>query len=266
MASHPNPKVHEVYRGLTRSALHGPEWFGGARFIPERLEIPLRWRKPRRVFVNSMSDLFHEDIKSDQIASIFCTMRRARRHTFQALTKRAARMRAWYATGNANWPALPNLWLGVSVESRDHIDRIDLLRETPAAVRWISCEPLLGSLGDIDLTGIDWVVVGGETGPGARPMHPDWVREIRDQCEAQGVRFFFKSWGAWAQSENLDFDPIKHNCHEVCLSINGQQYTDSLNTLECHTINGGFMTLVGKRHSGRSLDGRTWDQYPEEMR
>jgi protein gp37 len=155
------------------------------------LDLPLGWRKPQAVFVNSMSDLFHEDVPDAFIRLVFDVMRRASWHTFQVLTKRAERLDS--LAGALEWP--PNVWMGVSVEARDYLDRLDRLRRTPARVRFVSFEPLLDALGTIDLDGIHWVIVGGESGPRARPMHPSWVTEIRDQSLAARVPFFFKQWG-----------------------------------------------------------------------
>ncbi len=155
------------------------------------LDIPLRWRKPRLVFVNSMSDLFHKDVPTPFIQRVFRTMEQAPQHTFQILTKRADRLRE--VAPQLPWPE--NVWMGVSVESADYLDRIDDLRTVPANVRFLSLEPLLGPLTEIDLTGIGWVIVGGESGPGARLIAPEWVRHLRDACAADGVPFFFKQWG-----------------------------------------------------------------------
>ncbi|MCG8433518.1 MAG: phage Gp37/Gp68 family protein [Gammaproteobacteria bacterium] len=158
---------------------------------PDALGIPLRWRKPRRVFVNSMSDLFHDDVPFEFICRVFETMRQATRHKFQVLTKRPKRM-----LDVSHWLPWPvHIWAGVSVESSRFVERIDRLRRVPAAVRFLSLEPLLEPLGDLDLSGIDWVIVGGESGPGARPMQTEWVRDIRTQCAMQSVPFFFKQWG-----------------------------------------------------------------------
>ena len=155
------------------------------------LELPLTWKKPQTVFVNSMSDLFHKEVPDAFIRRVFDVMSRASWHTFQVLTKRAERMKT--LGRNLEWP--DNVWAGVSVESRDYLQRIDHLRCVPARVRFISFEPLLKSLAEIDLTAIDWVIVGGESGPGARSMEESWVVEIREQCLAAGVPFFFKQWG-----------------------------------------------------------------------
>ncbi len=166
------------------------------RLVPDKLAEPLRWRKPRRVFVNSMSDLFHEEVPSQFVHKVFRTMRLADWHTFQILTKRAGRMREVLSDLAASEAVADHVWLGVSVEDRKHgLPRIEELRRTPARVRFLSVEPLLEDLGPIDLTGIHWVIVGGESGPGARPMKPDWVVGVRERCSAAGVPFFFKQWG-----------------------------------------------------------------------
>lgn len=187
---------------------------------PERLELPLRWKRPRSIFVNSMSDLFHADVPSKFIGEVFDTMRRAEWHTFQILTKRPERVVAL----SPSLPWSPNIWMGTSVENQRFTTRIDDLRRTGAAVKFLSCEPLLGPL-QLRLAGIDWVIVGGESGPGARPMRADWARDIRTQCEAARVAFFFKQWGA-------------HDEHGV---------------------------RVGKSRAGRILDGRTWDAMPARV-
>lgn len=155
------------------------------------LQLPLRWAKPRRVFVNSMSDLFHEDVPSPYITLVFRTMAAATRHSFQVLTKRPERVVE--LAPRLPWP--PNVWLGTSIERADYAFRSTLLRRVPASVRFLSVEPLLGPIPRLPLTGIDWVILGGESGPGARPMDPRWARSIRDQCVARGVPFFFKQWG-----------------------------------------------------------------------
>ena len=157
----------------------------------DALEAPLHWRKPRRVFVNSMSDLFHEDVPFEFIERVFDVMLRAEQHQFQILTKRS-RLLSRYAP-RLIWP--PNVWMGVSVESEAYAHRIDHLRSVGAVIRFVSLEPLLGPVLNLDLSRIDWVIVGGESGPGARPMKGEWVLDIRDQCIATGVPFFFKQWG-----------------------------------------------------------------------
>ncbi len=155
------------------------------------LEAPLKWKKPQMIFVNSMSDLFHSKVPLAFIKKVFSVMRQGDYHCFQVLTKRARRA-ARVAPG-LPWP--DNVWMGVTVESADYAARIDDLRRIPARVRFLSMEPLLGPMPGLNLAGIDWVIVGGESGPGARPMHPDWVRDIRGQCAEAGVAFFFKQWG-----------------------------------------------------------------------
>lgn len=157
----------------------------------DRLEEPLRWKKPQMIFVNSMSDLFHEDLQLDFIRRVFDTMRRASWHHFQVLTKRSERVAE--LAGKIDWPE--NVWLGVSVETQKYFFRIEHLRTVPAKVRFLSLEPLLGALPNLPLDGIHWVIVGGESGPGARPMRESWVLEIKSQCLSAGVPFFFKQWG-----------------------------------------------------------------------
>ena len=159
---------------------------------PDRLDLPLRWRRPRLIFVNSMSDLFHPDVPTEFIQSVFDTMQRANHHTYQILTKRPDRA----ATLSSDLPWLPHIWLGTSVENQVFTARIDQLRRTGAMVKFISCEPLLGPLA-LNLEGIDWLIAGGESGARARPMDPRWVESIKDQCERAAVPFFFKQWGAF---------------------------------------------------------------------
>ncbi len=179
------------------------------------LELPRIWKKPQVVFVNSMSDLFHQDVPMDFIQRVFAVMNECPQHTFQVLTKRSQRL----STMHGKLPWSVNIWMGVSVEDRTTKHRIDDLRNTPAAIRFLSVEPLLESLGTLNLDSIHWVVVGGESGPGARRMDPEWVIEIRDQCVSAGVAFFFKQWGG-----------------------------------------------VHKKKYGRELEGRTWDEMPDDQR
>jgi protein gp37 len=157
----------------------------------DRLDKPLRWRRPRMIFVNSMSDLFHERVPFDFVERVFGVMAAADHHVFQILTKRHERL-AELAPA-LTWP--PNVWMGVSIENRRWVTRADYLREVPAAVRFISAEPLLGPLDELDLEGIDWVIVGGESGAHPRPMNVEWARALREQCQEAGVAFFFKQWG-----------------------------------------------------------------------
>jgi protein gp37 len=157
----------------------------------DSLEDPLKWTKPQMIFVNSMSDLFHKDVPLEFIQAVFDVIRRAHWHTFQVLTKRAERLSELDPL--LTWP--DNLWMGVSVENQDYTFRIDRLRQTHAKTKFLSLEPLLGAIPHMNLTGINWVIVGGESGPGARPIQPEWVTDIRDQCLAAKVPFFFKQWG-----------------------------------------------------------------------
>jgi len=185
------------------------------RLVPEKLAEPLRWSRPKTVFVNSMSDLFHKDVPDEYIEAVVRVMQLADWHTYQVLTKRSERMQELLQTKLGDSSKLPHIWWGVSVENRRHgLPRIEHLRSAPAGVRFLSVEPLLEDLGPIDLGGIDWVIVGGESGRGARPMNPEWVRSIRDQCRAAGVPFFFKQWGgfnkkiAGRELDGLTYDDI----------------------------------------------------------
>lgn len=268
----------QPYEGLIAS---GGQWNGQIKLIPEKLEEPLRWTKPRKVFVNSMSDLFHENVPDEFIDQVFAVMAQCPQHIFQVLTKRPKRMLNYFmrcglvgasndladlTTGN--WP-LPNVWLGVSVEDQETAnERIPYLQKCPAAVRWLSIEPLIDSIDFFEcsnhwyqnnytpwrnapiLADIDWVVVGGESGPHARPMNPEWVRTIRDQCKPANVPFFFKQWGEWlpgeapAAPENEDY---------AIFAGKGYRFEG-----------GQWMDRVTKKKAGRTLDGQIWDQYPSQ--
>ncbi len=304
-------KAGAKYAGLTTPSKAGPVWNGTVRLDDGALDQPLRWKRPRRIFVNSMSDLFHEDLPFAEVARVFeiiCgAIRLGRGHVFQILTKRPERMSEYFDWARADSDAAricpaywPGVWFGVSVEDQRRADeRINILLNLPVSLRWISAEPLLGPL---DLTrvnygvhddfkdcgghpdpyfpidsvgvgytdalrgrylggtrtpdgkepdegwevgftmpGIDWVVAGGEPGPGARPMHPDWVRGLRDQCEAAGVPFLFKQWGEWSPGVRCDRpNAIPHRFED-----------------------GTLMGRHGKKSAGRLLDGRAWDDYPE---
>jgi protein gp37 len=324
---------------------------------PEKLEEPLRWRKPQMVFVCSMGDLFHEDVPDDYIDRVFAVMALCPQHVFQLLTKRPERMRAWFKRfdaigesvlgdspvgawlngpygslldlarelpgGNENWRQippeyedghcinrgywfwigdepmqkiipwpLPNLWLGVTAEDQRRADkRIPLLLQTPATVRFVSVEPMLGPVElansdhnylegwetgleheygcpgvgpyceshcpvsvQVQTPKIDWVIVGGETGPGARPIHPDWARGLRDQCQAAGVPFFFKSWGEWAQIPHIYISDS-----DIGLSVNGDRH----GYCSIHDKNCATMRRVGKKAAGRLLDGVGYSEMPE---
>jgi protein gp37 len=174
-------------------AARNPNYTNGFELTlqPQMLTRPLEWKSPKRIFVNSMSDLFHDDVPVDYIKRVFAVMNEAKWHQYQILTKRAERLQELSPV----LPWAPHIWMGVSVESEAYLPRIDCLRRTGAHVKFLSVEPLLGPLHRLTLDGIDWVIVGGESGPGARPMNPEWVTEIRDQCLQAGVAFFFKQWG-----------------------------------------------------------------------
>lgn len=282
----------QPYAGLAQLTQSGPRWTGEVRFISEHLTDPLRWQRPRKIFVNSMSDLFHEALSDERIARVFAVMGLAFQHTFQVLTKRAERLPligterfqglvreatrehprwlipAEKGTGHRfSWP-LPNVWIGVSVEDQKTADqRIPHLLKVPARVRFLSMEPLLGpvdlkrwlwnyvptsempgwALNDGFLDGyelagnLQWVIAGGESGPGARPSHPNWFRSLRDQCQAASVPFFFKQWGAWGEAPG----------HEGSCSLGGGR-----------SVQVEDMARIGKKAAGRVLDGRTWDEMP----
>lgn len=183
------------------------------RLVPEKLMDPLTWRRPRRIFVNSMSDLFHPDVPDKYVSAVFEVMRLANWHVFQILTKRPERMRDYCLDQQADLSDVDHIWLGVSVEDRKYgVPRMSPLRETPAGIRFLSIEPLLEDLGEIDLEGIDWVIVGGESGPGARPMQEQWVKRIRDICQDSSVPFFFKQWGGVRKKKRgRDLDGRTHD-------------------------------------------------------
>ncbi len=362
------------YEGLTRILNGRPQWTGKVRLVPEVLNQPLRWKKPRKVFVNSMSDLFHEDVPDSFIDKVFAVMALCPQHTFQVLTKRAKRMREysssglavrvqnavdnlepdglWTFPGHEPWVIsdfehdaggdwLSNVWLGVSVEDQATADeRIPLLLETPAAVRWISAEPLLAALDvrqwisgcyecgatcglrlasrpDIerceecgeectsetvptvsegcpqcsgpletvfpdcnhfmvyqhpDTACLDWVVAGGESGPNARPSHPDWLRTLRNQCTAAGVPYFFKQWGEWSPNDPGEIILCRDTAgmlpggdtqylsdgYDIPMDNDARLEASGDVRLDGRTL----MHRVGKRAAGRQLDGREWSEYP----
>ncbi|MDE0397154.1 MAG: phage Gp37/Gp68 family protein [Candidatus Poribacteria bacterium] len=186
-----------AYEGLAKNTKAGPRWTQKVILVPELLNAPLKWKKPRRIFVNSMSDLFHEKVELSDIQKVFAVMEKADRHQFQVLTKRAKRLLEF----NSKLPWPPNVWMGVSVEDKHVTDRIDALRQTDAHIKFLSLEPLLGALPNLELDGIDWVIVGGESGPGAREMEKKWVIDIREQCADADVAFFFKQWGGKRKSK-----------------------------------------------------------------
>lgn len=183
----------EKYQGLTRKTGGRAKWTGKVVIDPKSLANPTMWSKPRRVFVNSMSDLFHSEVPADFIRQVWTVMKKTPRHTYQILTKRPDVMADVLTRGD--FPVLTNVWLGTSVEDSRVLDRLDDLRKVPAAIRFVSLEPLIGSVAGADLTDIHWAIVGGESGPGARQMDPRWVDEIETICRRSGTAFFFKQWG-----------------------------------------------------------------------
>ena len=269
----------QPYAGLTNE--HG-RWNGTVRVVRDALDQPRRWRKPRRIFVNSMSDLFHESLPYDVILAIFTVMASpdCRRHTLQVLTKRPERA----AELASRLPWAPNIWLGTSVENQAAADeRIPHLLRVPARVRFLSCEPLIGP---VDLSAwfggepvccgrpvedtdgpaccgcpepsgpdIHWVIAGGESGPRARPMHPEWARGLRDQCVAAGVPYFFKQWGEWAH------DPLDVGHPYMTMHEDPRHNERNVVTWVC-SCKTAPMVRVGKARAGRELDGRTWDEVP----
>ncbi|MDP9267286.1 MAG: phage Gp37/Gp68 family protein [Acidobacteriota bacterium] len=322
----------QAYEGLAELKIIGqgtpaehtaPHWTGRVRLVPEHLADPIRWKKPRRIFVNSMSDLFHEKLPFETIAKVFAVMALSPQHTFQVLTKRPQRMLEFFTWArDIAWPKLfpwdvpdygveanvvlqflsdaeagiavskdedppawplPNVWLGVSVEDQESADaRIPLLLNMPAAVRWISAEPLLGPIilkerdqpevnvdwlrgfdgGEPAIPGLDWVVGGGESGPGARPMHPAWALALRDQCRAAKVAFFFKQWGAW---QPIEYRQGRKPYLKISVPMPSTM-KPSTREIVFHAGEPAFavnMLRVGKHAAGRLLDGREWNQYPE---
>jgi protein gp37 len=187
----------DKYKGLTLKRGKRIIWKGNVREDTKALEAPYRWRKPRKVFVNSMSDLFHEGVSEEFIEAVWQVMRDTPRHHYQVLTKRPDVMRKFVESREGE--PLPNVWLGTSVEDDRVVERINELRKTPAVIRFISFEPLIGSVGEVDLDGIDWSIVGGESGHQARPIKEAWIDEIYEQCQRDGSTFFFKQWGAWGK-------------------------------------------------------------------
>lgn len=315
--------------GLTRQSRGGPVWTGEVRFNESMLDLPLRWKRPRKIFVCAHGDLFHENVPFEWIDRVYAVMALCPQHTFQVLTKRPQRMLDYLINGqsrhgvarqalkhtgrrhpgghdcdpevcNATFP-LPNVWLGVSVENQAAADeRIPLLLAAPAAVRWISAEPLLGPVslrwtdyahraqglsyrqylertGSINeyeaLRKIDWVVVGGESGHGARPMHPDWVRRLRDQCADAGVAFLFKQWGNFhittvgPKGNTQAPIPLDANFGKLQLAMRGTETflrPAPETTVDIVFAEGNVIAVPGdKRQTGRTLDGALHDGYPE---
>jgi protein gp37 len=318
------------YVGLTVASRSGPVWNGQVRLHDGPIDQPIRWRKPRGIFVNSMSDLFHEDLPDEDIDRVFAIMALAPQHTFQVLTKRTDRARQYLSPARAHpvglaaldevfrivskhphsdvgkgcmlegdiphlkvWP-LPNVWLGASVEDQARADeRIPDLLATPAAVRFLSCEPLLGpvNIGPWHLTPanghrarIDWLIVGGESGRDARPMHPDWARSLRDQCASARVPFFFKQWGEWAPASDDEIpERFGAACDAFrCMCSNGFFGEMALGSAFLHkpraypqcfpngadgdaSCTSAILRRLGKKRAGRLLDGREWNEFPKPV-
>jgi len=222
--------------------------------VQKELEKPLRWKKPKRIFWQSMGDLFHDDVPFPLVEKIFHDIlwELPREHDHIFLTKRPKRMKAFFEwTDHARF--CENVWIGVTVCTQDEEWKISKLLQIDAAVRFVSFEPLLGPV-EIPDFGIDWVICGGESGPGARPCHPDWVRSLRDQCQASGTPFFFKQWGEWA--EFIDNGPLPKNCNYV--GIDGSVRIGDPDDID-HDV---CMGRVGKKSAGRLLDGREWSEFP----
>ncbi|KXD05191.1 DUF5131 family protein [Pseudomonas aeruginosa] len=213
----------EKYSGLTRLKGKRTVWNGKITEDHDALSIPYRWRKPRKIFVNSMSDLFHEKVSDDFILKVWNVMRETPHHNYQILTKRPERMADMLTKYIRE--VLPNVWLGTSIEEQETAQRVFHLKKTPAQIRFISFEPLIGSVGEIDLSGIDWAIVGGESGSFARPIKEEWIDEIHEQCIEYGTAFFFKQWGTWGK------DNIRRS----------------------------------KKANGREYRGRTWDEMPVKL-
>ncbi|WP_155054535.1 phage Gp37/Gp68 family protein [Streptomyces blattellae] len=320
--SNPHSKIAAAFAGTTERNEDGIDWTGKVNLLGDRLDQPLHWKKPAKIFVNSMSDLFHDAVPDDFIVAVFARMWWSPQHTFQVLTKRHGRMRSLvprieqclrkmghdlelvHVPTPLRWP-LPNVWLGVSVESQQWADiRIPALLDTPAAVRFLSCEPLLGP---VDLTRIaagskqqpemvydalnqrygvpgrwqamssarvDWVIVGGESGRRARPMHPDWARSVRDQCGAADVPFFLKQHGEWqplgplyGDLEDTDDGHMEAIHLEAVEGKRVIQLESSGYIAEGHQPGDSrtwLMARVGKGAAGRELDGRTHDAFPRD--
>ena len=236
------------------------------RLVPEKLEDPLRWTKPRRIFVNSLSDLFHHGIRDEYIEQVCDAMLKADWHIYQVLTKRADRMASLLHDRLRESAKAPHIWWGVSVEERFYaITRIAALTAANPANAFVSAEPLLEDIGKLDLSGIGWVIVGGESGHRARPMHPQWARNIRDQCVAAGVPFFFKQWGEWGIC--TDQDVRRNSSLGRSMAKGGDLRWMGILGYTCppnaHPANDCYaMARVGKRAAGRLLDGREHNELP----
>jgi len=315
-------KMHKRLQGI-KPEKYAHDFLEGAFPYQPDLLLPFKWKKPRMVFLNSMSDLFHRNIPFDFIDKVFAIMGLTRQHTYQILTKRPERMLEYFSVendfdlydrwndaaidlltefnhdwhGDFNTISLPNVWLGTSVENQKTADeRIPFLIQVPAAVRFLSCEPLLGSIdlqkifnlksdrlnSELDsLRGINrvtdihfeettehlirrlhWIIAGGESGHGARPMHPEWVRSLRDQSQAVGVAFFFKQWGEWFPASQ-DWKLKVHEYHSKAIAEDGGAWNTAwdLETWGARNFSNNFK--LGKKRSGRLLDGREWNEFPK---
>lgn len=261
-----NCYAEKMHRRLMHIAPHKytTPFLSGVQAHDDELLKPLGWKKPRRVFVNSMSDLFHDDVDFTFIIKVFVIMAACPQHTFQILTKRPENLVKYMIHRGEFFEQLPNVWFGVSVEDQATAnERIPLLLQVPAAIHFLSCEPLLGSIDVFKYTNfnrntehftkIDWVIAGGESGHDARPMHPDWVRSIRDQCKSSNVPFFFKQWGTWCP-EDIS--------HEIFLLESNRHifYHDRVKACE---VNGTTMCNRGKSKSGNMLDGVQHMEFPK---
>ncbi|MEM7737642.1 MAG: phage Gp37/Gp68 family protein [Deinococcota bacterium] len=267
-------KRHKAYLDGKQMPKQYAEPFETIQLKPERLEQPLHWRNPRKIFVNSVSDLFHEQVPFEFIDRVFAIMAATPKHTYQILTKRPERMHLYLR--NLYKKPLPNVWLGTSVENQDVIHRIDELRQVPAVLRFLSCEPLLGPL-ELDLHDIHWVIVGGESGKDARPMHPDWARAIRDQCIEADVPFFFKQWGAYGSTclrgEQRVFRTFENKQQWInkasswvnggtCVGANGKVLKIGGDFSDSKVYPVAVMHKMSTKRAGCELDGRTWGEFP----
>lgn len=259
-------KMHKRLKAMGQAKYNLP--FNNVVFHYDVLKTQLG-TKPKMYFINSMSDTFHEKISDEQIDKILAFCGKYPQHVFQILTKRSERI--------TNFIYPDNVWLGVTVESAKHKDRIDYLRRTNAPVKFLSCEPLLEDLGELDLTGIDWVICGGESGHKARPMHPDWVRNIQRQCKEQNVPFFFKQWGEWrpiCKNEDVPYPAEKKINGKIILidgSIIDGVYPKNVKEFEKITgkdvgkLKGNIVLKLGKAKSGALLDGKEYKEFPKRF-
>lgn len=277
----------QAFEGLAKKVGNEARWTGKIMLVEKELETPLKWKTPQRIFVNSVSDLFHEGVPFDYIERVFETMVHPDgvKHTYQILTKRPERALAFFhyfakklADFNDGEPdedwlwRQPHIWIGTSVEDqKTAVERIPFLTQIPAAIRFLSCEPLLGPLDLEDLAWevpgpewsgnnklVDWIIAGGESGPGSRPAHPDWFRSLRDQCQEASIQFFFKQWGNWLPCEKIP-NSFKWKSQDG----NREDFIGRDAEKEgWQFFNGVRIKNVGKKAAGRLLDGQTWDEFP----